>query len=279
MAAFIRTNMVSDPVKDRMDVLIAVPQKKHIRSALSPELELGSFQKEYPTLYLLHDEASSPGEVYQMAAISRLADETGLFIVLPQGLLSYYTDYAERDMNESSPEKMGAANIEGQFTEMRYGTFLMDTVNFIRNTFPVSTDRKKTFIGGIGMGGFGALKWAAARSEIFSAVFSVSGITDLQWLMDHELGRKEQFSAVFGGLQAVGENDLAGSFRRLAETASGPRILQIWDRHGERAEMNEILKTELEGVYPAYTGKEKDEAMDWHYIENALREAADWLQL
>ena len=79
MAALIRTNMVSDAVKDRMDVLLAVPQKKHVRSAKSPELRLGSFQNEYPVLFLLHDEASSPGELYQMAAVSRLADETGLF--------------------------------------------------------------------------------------------------------------------------------------------------------------------------------------------------------
>ena len=63
------------------------------------------------------------------------------------------------------------------------------------------------------MGGFGALKCAAANPALFSAAVSISGITDLQWLMDHDPGRGEQFSAVFGGLQAMGENDLAGSFQ------------------------------------------------------------------
>lgn len=277
MAAFIRTNMVSDAVKDRMDVLIAVPQKKHVRSAKSPELQLGSFQREYRTLFLLHDEASSPGELYQMAAISRLADETGLLIVLPQGLLSYYTDYAERDVNEGSPENTAASNIEGQFSEMRYGTFLLDTVNFVRNTFPAARERERTYIGGIGMGGFGALKCAAASPDLFSAVFSISGVTDLQWLMDHDPGRREQFSAIFGALQAEGENDLAGSFARLADTANRPRVLQIWQSHGERAAMNENFRTQMQGFYPAFHGREKQSAFDWYYIESALREAADWL--
>lgn len=277
MAALIRTNMVSDAVKDRMDVLIAVPQKKHVRSAKSPALRLGSFQEEYRTLFLLHDEASSPGELYQMAAISRLADETGLLIVLPQGLLSYYTDYAERDINESSPEKTAASNIEGQFSEMRYGTFLLDTVSFVRNTFPASKERAATYIGGIGMGGFGALKCAAAKPDLFSAVFSISGVTDLQWLMDSDPGRKEQFSAIFGRLQAIGENDLAGSFARLTDTALQPKVLQIWQSHGQRAAMNENFHAKMQSFYPAYHGEEKQGDFDWYYIEKALREAADWL--
>lgn len=278
MAAFIRTNMVSEAVKDRMDVLIAVPQKKHIRHAKSPEYSGGGFEKEYQALFLLHDEGSSPGELYQMAAISRLADESGLLIVLPQGLLSYYTDYAERDINLDSPEKTGAANIEGQFTEMQYGKFLLDTVHFIRNTFPVSKERERTFIGGIGMGGFGALKWAAAKPEIFSAAFSISGITDLQWMMDQEPERKEQFTAIFGGLAAKGENDLAETYKKLAAAENPPKVLQIWERSCERAVMNEHFRSKLEGLYPAYSPWEKEEAFDWYDIERALMEAAAWLQ-
>lgn len=277
MAAFIRTNMVSEAVKDRMDVLIAVPQKKHVRKAKSPEYGGGGFEKEYQALFLLHDEASSPGELCQMAAISRLADESGLLIVLPQGLLSYYTDYAERDINLDSPENTGASNIEGQFTEMQYGKFLLDTVNFVRNTFPVSKEREKTFIGGIGMGGFGALKWAAAKPEIFSAAFSISGITDLQWKMDQEPERKEQFTAIFGGLQAKGENDLAEAYKKLAGTKNPPKVLQIWERSCERAVMNEHFRSKLEGFYPAYSHREKGEAFDWYDIERALMEAAAWL--
>ncbi len=90
MAALIRTNMVSDAVKDRMDVLLAVPQKKHVRSAKSPELRLGSFQNEYPVLFLLHDEASSPGELFiRWRRFPALLMKQGFLIVLPQGLLSF----------------------------------------------------------------------------------------------------------------------------------------------------------------------------------------------
>ena len=117
--------------------------------------------------------------------------------------------------------------------------------------------KRKTFIGGIGMGGFGALKCAAANPALFSAAVSISGITDLQWLMDHDPGRGEQFSAVFGGLQAMGENDLAGSFARLSGTAKGPKVLQIWLSTEERAAMNEKFREKMQGVYPCYEAREK----------------------
>ena len=97
------------------------------------------------------------------------------------------------------------------------------------------------------MGGFGALKCAAANPALFSAAVSISGITDLQWLMDHDLGRGEQFSAIFGGLQAMGENDLAGSFARLSGTAKGPKVLQIWQSSEERAAMNESFREKNAG--------------------------------
>ena len=101
--AFLRLNCTVDCVKDRMDLLIAVPQKKHVRRENSRELRLGSFQQNYPLLFLLHAEASSPGELCAMTNIQRFADEAGVVVVMPQGLLSWYTDYAQRDANQTPP--------------------------------------------------------------------------------------------------------------------------------------------------------------------------------
>ena len=72
--ALFRINYVADCVKDAMDLFLILPQKKHVRSEQSPELELGSFQKGYPVLLLLHDEASSPRELMEMTRLAKFAD-------------------------------------------------------------------------------------------------------------------------------------------------------------------------------------------------------------
>lgn len=275
--AFLRLNCTVDCVKDRMDLLIAVPQKKHIRRENSRELRLGSFQQNYPLLFLLHDEASSPGELCAMTNIQRFADEAGVVVVMPQGLLSWYTDYAQRDANQNAANSAGAGNIENDFTEMRYGTYLLEMVEHIRRLLPVSRDRSKTYVGGVGMGGFGALKLAMAHPELFSAVFSIEGDTDLQWLMDHRPERREQFEAIFGTLRAEGENDLPARCAEMADAEEPPRILQIWSKEGAKSEMNRALAARLEGNYPGYSGKEARIFFDWDFVDQSLREALSWL--
>lgn len=275
--AFLRLNYTVDCVKDRMDLLIAVPQKKHIRGAGSPELRLGSFGQDYPLLFLLHDEASSPGELFAMTSIQRFADEAGVLVAAPQGLLSWYTDYAQRDANSNAANSAGAGSIENNFTEMRYGTYVLEAVEHVRDLLPVSRERNKTYIGGVGMGGFGALKLAMSHPELFSAAFSIEGFTDLQWLMDHSPERREQFQAIFGSLRAEGENDLPARCAEMALRQEVPRILQIWTDRGERREMNRILASKLEGRYPGYFGKEVTENFDWGSIDHSLREALSWL--
>ena len=101
MARF-HINYVADCVKDAMDLYVIIPQRKHVRSAESSKLELGSFRAEYPLLLLLHDEASSPLELLSMTRLERFAEEYGVMVALPQGLLSWYTDYADRDSGSNS---------------------------------------------------------------------------------------------------------------------------------------------------------------------------------
>lgn len=275
--AFLRLSYTVDCVKDRMDLLIAVPQTKHVRSAEDPELRLGSFRRDYPLLFLLHDEASSPGELWAMTNIQRFADESGILTVMPQGLLSWYTDYAQRDAGKNSANASGAGSIENDFTEMCYGTYLLEAVEHIRRLLPASRDRSKTYIGGVGMGGFGALKLAMVHPELFSAAFTIQGDTDLQWLMDHCPGRKEQFLAVFGSLQARRENDLPARCAEMAARAEAPRLLQIWSGEGDRGEMNRRLAAGLEGVYPGYLGKEVPTPFGWDMVDESLRAALGWL--
>lgn len=276
MARF-RINYVADCVKDAMDLFVIIPQRKHVRSAESPELELGSFRREYPLLLLLHDEASSPLELLGMTRLERFADEFGVMVALPQGLLSWYTDYADVDRSINAPGSSQTSNIESNFTEMRYAQYVMDALCYLRNTFPVPDRRDTTYIGGVGMGGFGALKLAMKHPEVFSAAFTLNGDVDLQLRMDREPGRKEQFDAIFGGCRAEGENDLPARCAEMAGRADAPRLLQLWSPEGIRGEMNRNLAGKLAGSYPGYTGQELSTPWNWDNLDEALRRAIGWL--
>lgn len=276
MARF-RISFVSDSVKDVMEILVVVPQKKHVCSSKSPEIQLGSFQKEYPVLILLHDEASSPQELLDLSCVERFANQMGIMLVVPQGVLSYWTDYTERDRCVNEANSSGASSIENNFTEMCYGTYVMDVLHYVRRILPGSLERPKTYIGGIGMGGFGALKLAMKHPETFSAVFSVSGDVDLQWKMDHQPERREQFQSIFGGLLAEGENNLPKCCKKMAVSKDVPDMMLLWDRAGESAVMNRNLIKALDGCYKGLAAGEMDGPYDWEYVDKALYKALHWL--
>lgn len=276
MARF-HINYVADCVKDAMDLYVIIPQRKHVRSAESSKLELGSFRAEYPLLLLLHDEASSPLELLSMTRLERFAEEYGVMVALPQGLLSWYTDYADRDSGSNSANSAQAGHIENNFTEMCYEQYVMEALRYLHCTFPALGARDKTYVGGVGMGGFGALKLAMKYPNVFSAAFTLEGDVDLQLRMDKEPGRKEQFDAIFGGCTAEGENNLPARCAAMADQSNAPRLLQLWSPEGVRGEMNRSLSGKLAGSYPGYTGEELSNSWGWDTMDEALRRAVSWL--
>lgn len=318
MARF-RINFVSDSVKDAMDVYVIIPQKKQVRTDREPDIVLGSFSSAYPLLMLLHDEASSPEELLNMSRAERYANEHQVMLVVPAGLLSFYTDYAERDAASNTANAVsGNAGIENNFTEMCYETYIMDVLEYVRRIFPVaSRSRETTWIGGIGMGGFGAVKLGMKYPDCFSRVFSISGDVDLQWKMDNEPWRREQFMSIFGALTASGDNDLPGACLKAAaagnvaaseaperpdgeaapeavmqteaaaaqaETAAGPdtqppRLMLLWQENDGKALMNERLRDAIYGRYPGLVTKVLAASCGWDHVDEGLLLAFDWAAL
>ncbi|HIS26577.1 MAG TPA: hypothetical protein IAA57_06690 [Candidatus Pullilachnospira intestinigallinarum] len=108
-----------------------------------------------PTLYLLHGMTGSQASWYAMESLWKLADQYSLAIVLPNGENSFYAD---------SP-----------LTGAAYGTFVsQELVDFTRNTFPLSREREQTFIGGLSMGGFGAIVNGLRNPETFGYITAFS---------------------------------------------------------------------------------------------------------
>src|SRR3954467_13538836 len=137
-----------------------------------------------PVLYLLHGLSDDDTIWLRRTSIERYVAELGLAVVMPQVHRSFYAD-----------ESLGG----------RYWTFLSEELpELVAGFFRVSGRREESFVAGLSMGGYGALKWALRQPERFAAAASLSGALDLSVLEEDE-SRHPLLRQVFDG--HVGPDD------------------------------------------------------------------------
>ena len=108
-----------------------------------------------PALYLLHGLNGSQGDWLQYTRVALWARELGIALFCPAGENSFYVDQAGSGMEY-----------------LRYiGEELID---FTRRMFPISDERDDTFIGGLSMGGYGALNAGYRYPRTFGKVVALS---------------------------------------------------------------------------------------------------------
>lgn len=112
-----------------------------------------------PVLYLLHGLSDDDTAWSRYTSIERYVAPLGLAVVMPQAGRSFYTD-----------EEHGN----------RYWTFLSEELPQVcRSFFRLSDRREDTFVAGLSMGGYGAVKWALRDAGRFAAAASLSGALDV----------------------------------------------------------------------------------------------------
>ena len=125
-------------------------------------VDASSIATDFPLLYLLHGLSDDHTAWVRYTSIERYADAYGLAVVMPQVHRSFYTDQAH-----------GGA----------FWTFLAEELpELVQRFFVVSARREDTFVAGLSMGGYGALRWALRRPGRFAAAASLSGALDVDAL-------------------------------------------------------------------------------------------------
>jgi len=110
----------------------------------------------YPTLYLLHGYVGNCDDWLLGAGVEQLANQLKVAIVMPSGNNDFYVDAPRSEKNQS--------------------TYLSgELIDFTRRTFPLSHKREDTMIGGLSMGGFGALYNGLKHSDVFGKIVALSG--------------------------------------------------------------------------------------------------------
>ncbi|MBS4785781.1 MAG: esterase family protein [Clostridiales bacterium] len=115
-------------------------------------------------LYLLHGQSSSSASWMRWTSIERYAMKHGFAVIMPEVQRSFYRNMAYG---------------------LDYFTFVADELpELCQQMFHISSHREDTFIAGLSMGGYGALKIGLLRPENYAGIGSFSGAVDLQRIFD-----------------------------------------------------------------------------------------------
>ncbi|MEF9970548.1 MAG: alpha/beta hydrolase-fold protein [Ruthenibacterium sp.] len=122
-------------------------------------------------LYLLHGFSDGCDSFLQNSALARYCDDLPLCIVMPDADKSFY------------------ANM--RFGDAYWTHISQEVPDFIQKTFRVNTAPDKTFVGGVSMGGYGAIKFMLQKP--CSEAFLFSPATDVIATMN---GRVKQVNGI-----------------------------------------------------------------------------------
>lgn len=145
------------------------------------------YQRGMKTLYLLHGYSGSCNDWLLGSLAQEMAGKYNLAIVMPSGDNSFYLD--------------------GKGTGRAYCQYVgQELVEYISKTFGLSNHKEDTFIGGLSMGGFGAIHTGLAYPETFGKVIALSSalitnkIKNMQEDFKDPIADYDYYTLMFGDL-------------------------------------------------------------------------------
>jgi putative tributyrin esterase len=154
-----------------------------------------------PVLYLLHGLSDDHTAWQRNTSIERYATAAGLAVVMPAVDRSFYANEAHGH---------------------RYWDYVSEELpGIVRRFLNVAHDPAQTFVAGLSMGGYGALKHALSHPERYAAAASLSGVADIRQLAERG-ERAEIVARVFDG-EFGPDDDLYDLLSRV-DVATAPRL-------------------------------------------------------
>lgn len=218
----------------------------------------------FPTLYLLHGLLGSHNDWVSNTRIQQWAEERGLAVVMPSGDNSFYIDQILPNQD--------------------YGEFIgRELVEMTRRAFPLSCDREKTFIAGLSMGGFGAIRNGLKYADTFGCIAGLSSAVHI-FEMAPDAPNRTLFreDLVFGDLEQARKTDKNPRVTLLRAREAGleiPRIYMSCGLQDHLLESNRSLRDYFLENGISLTYREADGRHDWNFWYDQIQEVLSWLPL
>lgn len=257
--ALIQVNYVSAALQRTVPVQVILPVDKLTPDGTLPE------QKPFKTLYLLHGFLGNYTDWVSGTRIQRWAEERNLAAVMPSGDNAFYVDRPE------------TGNCYGQFIGE-------ELVEITRRMFPLSRKREDTFIGGLSMGGFGAMRNGLKYHNTFGAIISFSGVLELLKVTPASVSQRmnmEFEEGLFGDLEKATASDKNPIWlvKELAGKSELPHIYIACGTEDKLIIHSRNFRDLLVENGFQVTYEEGPGGHDWDFWDTHIKKAIDWLPL
>jgi S-formylglutathione hydrolase FrmB len=212
-------------------------------------------KRPWSVYYLLHGLSDNHTTWIRRSCIERYVLGYPLMVVMPDGGRGWYTNAVDGDAYEDD--------------------LISQVIGMVENDFPVKAKRAGRAIGGISMGGFGAIKLGLKHPELFASVNSQSGV--LGFLRNPTESRAicPEFTRIFGAEPTDGPEDPYP----LASKANPKKLPAIRIDCGEEdpfIEQNRSFHKHLETLEIVHEYQEYPGTHTWSYWDLHLHEALDF---
>lgn len=241
--AVVRINHKSEVIGKAMEMTLIVPD--HAK------------KEKMRVLYLLHGLSDDCTNWLRYSSIERyVRNNNDTIIVMPDGGKSFYTDMAHGE---------------------KYYSYITEEVpGFLKSIFNISDSREDTYIAGLSMGGYGAVKIALRNPDRYSAAASFSGVLDIKSLLEINPDFKANAEEILGKDFSLDNSDENLLYLLKKEFKNKPRILQMCGTEDFLYQNNLNFKKEIEKLDFPYEYREGPGEHNWNFWDEAIQYALDF---
>ena len=234
-----------------------------IDKMMFPNKPIGEERRIYKTLYLLAGVTMNHNDWLYGTRILNWAEEKGVAVIMPAGENKFFLD------SETTGDKH--ANFLG-----------VELIEATRQLFPLSYKREDTFIAGLSMGGYGAIRTGLIYHETFGYIAGMSSVLILERLVNPSHTFVYSENKTFGDRAALlgSDRDPMALVKKLVD--AGADIPKMYIScgtedgliHFNRSLSSFLNENGVEHVYIEEPGKH-----DWDFWDRHIYKVLEWLPL
>jgi S-formylglutathione hydrolase FrmB len=207
----------------------------------------------WSVFYLLHGLSDDHTIWMRRTSVERYVAGLPLVVVMPDGGRGWYTNAVEGYAHEDD--------------------LIKDVMGLVDRTFPVKGERAGRAIGGLSMGGYGAVKPGLKHHEAFASVHSHSGALGfLQLDPKKATERSPEFPRIFGPSPRGGPEDPFAIVERV-DHGRIPALRIDCGSDDFLLQQNREFHQHLEKLHVPHEYQESPGAHDWAYWDRHVQEA------